>query len=102
MEPFALQSEINGVGAQPLGQQLRAGYDPVLTLGESRDCRVITKLTFAVYMAVKVNFVAHGAQHGAARRTGLLRALRVCAVSLPDQLQAGECQEVVHFVDLVA
>jgi hypothetical protein len=99
VEALELQAIIDGIGPKPERKQLRPRHHAVLPLGQSRNGLLLTNLTFAAYMAVNVRFVAHAGQRASPGVTGGLRAL---LVSFPDELQAGQGEEVVHLVDLVA
>lgn len=85
------QSMVNRVGAQPELHQLCPGHHPMLPLRKLPDCPIeVTRSSFAAYLAVNADLVAHAGQDGAPGRNGGLRALLVRAVSLPDEFQAGQ------------
>src|SRR5215208_6331361 len=90
---------IDCAGAQTEGGQLSSSNHPVLTFSHARDQLVVTSLTFAPYYVVRVRVVAHATQRASPGVTGGLRGL---LVAFPDELQAGQGEQVVHLVDLVA
>jgi hypothetical protein len=69
VEAVALQPMIDCVRAQAEFHQLRSRDHPILALRETRHRLVVTTLTFAAYMAVKVSGVAHAREDGARRVT---------------------------------
>jgi hypothetical protein len=99
VEALALQAMIDRICPKPERKQLRPRHHAVLPLGQPRNGLIPTNLTFAAYMAVNVRFVAHAGQRAS---PGVTRGLRGLLVAFPDELQAGQGEQVVHLVDLVA
>ena len=68
----------------------------------ARDRSSIHRTDVSAYVAVNVRSVGHARQPDRRRGPVCDGCYESAAVSFPDQLQAGQGQEVVHLVDLVA